>query len=78
MKTSNLTTILQEAVNLLEIHRFTFEGEAVNIGCDAGNPDGGSTESCEHCQLIQDIEEIDQVLNKASIVMQKAEEDART
>lgn len=72
MKTSNLTTVLQEAVNLLEIHRFTFEGEADNLCCNSGNWDGGSTESCEHCQLIQDIEEIDQVLNKASIVMQNS------
>lgn len=67
MISSDLTTILQEAVNLLEIHRSTFEDEADNIGCDAGNSDGGSTQDCSHCQLIRAIEEIDQILNKSIV-----------
>lgn len=29
------------------------EIEAEDMGCDAGNPDGGSCETCEHCQKLQ-------------------------
>ncbi len=67
-----MLAILRETADLLEIHRFTFEDEADDMGCDAGNPDGGSTSNCKHCQLKRAIEEIDQILGRVSMVIAAA------
>lgn len=64
----DLLTALQETMNLLEFHRVVFKVEMDNMGCDAGNPDGGSTENCDHCQLKRSVGEINRILDKAKAI----------
>ena len=39
-----------------------YRRDAAEEGCDAGNFDGGSTDTCAHCQLLQQAEGIDSLL----------------
>lgn len=39
-----------------------FADIATEMGCDAGNPDGGSSQDCEHCRMLGFINEIDAAL----------------
>ena len=34
-------------------------------GCDAGNPDGGRSENCEHCDFITAVEDLTPVLSES-------------
>lgn len=68
----DLLTALQETTAILKFHRDGFEDEADNLGCDAGNWDGGSASNCEHCQLRRAIEKIDEILSRASTAIAAA------
>lgn len=50
-----------------ELHRVAdwMHDEAQNMQCTAGNPDGGSSWTCEHCQHIEWMNRIDALLTKA-------------
>ena len=55
---SNLIDLIEWQRERLRIIAESFETWADEIGCDAGNPDGGSTATCEHCRLIQDAHRV--------------------
>lgn len=38
---------------------------ASDMDCNASNPDGGSVESCDHCQWLKSLNRIDALLLKA-------------
>lgn len=52
---------------IFELHRLAewLDGWARDKGCEAGNPDGGSAWSCEHCQAIEWLNRVDRILDKA-------------
>lgn len=60
-----LLITLQETVNLLKSYRDGLETDATEIGCNAGNWDGGSASNCEHCRLKRAIEEINSIIDRA-------------
>lgn len=59
--------LIATAPDMLEELRLTSTalGEmADDMGCDAGNPDGGSSQTCEHCQMARWVGRIDALIGR--------------
>ncbi len=50
---SDVIRALISTITELEMCEEKYRAEADARGCDAGNPDGGSAWTCEHCQWIE-------------------------
>ena len=45
--------LLDETIGVLHVAEDVIDSLLDGISCDAGNPDGGSKSSCEHCSLLE-------------------------
>lgn len=49
----------------LEFCQENYQAQAEMLGCDAGNPDGGSEAACKHCQWLRGAETIGKTIKQA-------------
>ena len=49
---------------IAESYQDRLESDLDGMGCDAGNFDGGSASSCEHCQLKAELDRVRAALDK--------------
>lgn len=58
-ETTNEYTRMREAA---ERYRELLEMLIDVTACDAGNPDGGNTQDCQHCQMVRELAFVQTVL----------------
>lgn len=64
---SAMTERAQALTEALHLCRENYQDTAEGMGCSAGNWDGGSSESCEHCHLLRSTAIFDAVLKQSGV-----------
>lgn len=65
-----LERALLAAVAELQYIQENYRIQADRVGCDASNWDGGSHQTCEHCQWIESANKIDRLLGQVQPVLE--------
>lgn len=64
---SAMTERAQSLTEALHLCRENYQDTAEGMGCNAGNWDGGSSESCDHCHLLRSAAMLDAVLKQSGV-----------
>ncbi len=59
--------IVHELADMLRAYRDEEHDNALDQGCDAGNFDGGSPETCDHCKMLRNVAAVDTLLKKVGL-----------